>query len=81
MLAGGVAYNSGPYMATFHAGETHVSFDINIINDNIFEGDENFDLTIDPSSLPSIVIISDPSEITVTIVDDIDDDKYSIVTC
>ena len=34
------------------------------------EGDENFYLIIDPSSLPSGVSVSNPGQATVTIVDD-----------
>jgi len=65
-----VDYNSGPYSVTFPAGMTGVTFDIPIWDDNIFEGNENFMLTIDQSSLPNGVSPGDPDETTVTIVDD-----------
>ena len=63
-------YNSGPYPVTFPAGLTSVTFDIPITDDNILEGNENFTLTIDQSSLPTNVNPGDPGEATVTIVND-----------
>ena len=55
---------------------TSVPFDISITDDNVYEGDENFMLTIDPS-LPSYVTVGTPDEATVTIVDD-DRKKFCI---
>jgi len=57
---------------TFSAGSRRVIFDVPIINDNILEVNESFDLIIDESSLPSRVFtsFSRPKEATVTIVDD-----------
>ena len=51
---------------------TSVPFDIPIINDTIFEGNETFMLTIEPSSLPANVdvTVGSPDQATVTIVDD-----------
>jgi len=65
-----VDYNSGPYPVTFLAGETSVTFDVPITDDNILEGNENFTLTIDQSSLPTNVNRGDHGEATVTIVND-----------
>ena len=48
---------------------TSVPFDIPITDDIIFEGNESFTLTIDPS-LPTFVSVGTPDEATVTIVDD-----------
>ena len=62
-------YTSGPYTVTFPAGQTTATFDIPINDDNIYEINENFILTINPSSLPSDVTVGSPSEATVTIVD------------
>ena len=45
-------------------------FRVDINNDNIQEPDETFIVFIDQSSLPNGVIVGEPSEITVTIVDD-----------
>ena len=49
---------------------TRVSFDIPINDDDILEGNENFMLTIDPTSLPPTgVTVGVPGQTTVTIVD------------
>jgi len=64
-----VDYNSGPYPVTFPAGVTSVTFDVPITDDSILEGNENFMLTVDQSSLSTGVSRGDPSEATVTIVD------------
>ena len=45
-----------------------VPFDILINDDNIFEENENFTLTIN-SSLPTGVMVGNPGQATVTIVD------------
>ena len=62
-------YDSGPYIVTFPAGEESVSFRISINDDNIFEHNENFVLTINESSLPTGVYIDNLNETIVTIVD------------
>ena len=62
-------YGSGPYTVTFPAGVTIVPFNIPINDDNIFEGNEDFMLTIDPSSLPTGGTVGNPGQATVTIVD------------
>ena len=61
-------YSSGPYSVTFPAGVTIVPFNIPINDDNIFEENENFTLTIN-SSLPTGVMVGNPGQATVTIVD------------
>ena len=74
-------YTSGPYTVTFPAGQTTATFDVPINDDNILEDNENFILTIDPSSLPSNVTIGDPGQATVTIVDDSNDGNYVTIIC
>ena len=76
MTGEGVDYGSGPYDVTFPEGETEAQFDVTINDDNILEGNENFNLTIVASSLPSRVDIGNPARATVTIVDN--DGKYVI---
>ena len=61
-------YTSGPYSVTFPAGVTSVPFNISINDDNISEENENFTLTID-SSLPTGVMVGNPGQATVTIMD------------
>ena len=63
----GTDYVSGPYTVVFPIGVTRVSFNISIIDDDIYEGNEYFILTIDPSSLADNVTIGNPGQVTVTI--------------
>ena len=46
---------------------TRVSFDVNVMDDNLLENDEMFKLRINSSSLPNRVFVNRPSEVTVTI--------------
>jgi len=48
---------------------TSVPFDVPINDDNIMEGNEDFDLTIIRNTLPDDVTRSSPGVSTVTIVD------------
>ena len=68
-IGGGVDYDSGPYNVTFPAGQTIVSFNVPINDDNILEDDEQFDLTIISSSLPNGFTVDNPSQVVVTITD------------
>ena len=61
-------YDSGPYDITFTAGTTSSSFTITINDDNTFEDNESFVVTI--TSLPSIINVGSPRQATVTIIDD-----------
>ena len=70
ILAGNDDYTPGPYTVTFPAGVTSATFDVPIISDNVLEGNENFVLVIDDSSLPSHVIRGSPGKTTVNMVDD-----------
>ena len=69
-IGGGVDYGSGLYSIMFPPGVTSVPFDVSIINDNIVEGNKSFDLSINPSSLPSDVTVGSPDRVRVLIVDD-----------
>ena len=73
-------YTSGPYTVTFPAGQTRIPFIVSINDDNIFEIDENFMLTIDETSLPTGVFRGNPNQCTVTIVDD-DCKSLSLLAC
>ena len=70
-------YTSGPYTVTFPAGQTNATFNVPINDDNILEGNENFMLTINSSLLPDDVLLGDPNQATVTIMDD--DHKLSFI--
>ena len=69
LLTGNVDYKSGPYNVKFGKGSTRAKFCIAITDDGISEMDETFSLTIDINSLPSGLVVKDPSTVNVTIVD------------
>ena len=46
-----------------------VQFNVLINDDNIFEGNETFNLSINSSTLPNKIIVGSPGQTTVTIVD------------
>ena len=71
---GDIDYGSGAYTVTFVAGQTHTAFNVPLSNDDYYEGNENFVLTVNSSSLLSHVTPGNPSQATVTIVDN--DSKY-----
>ena len=66
----GTDYVSGPYNVIVFAGTTTASFDVPIINDSILESDEDFILTINPSTLPSDVSVGSYDNTVVTITND-----------
>ena len=70
ITGGGVDYDSGPFDIRFPAGETLAIFNVSINDDDIVEGNENFNISIDPFLLPNGVSVGDPSQTTVIIVDD-----------
>jgi len=78
---GGVDYNSGPYTVMFTAGQTRASFDLDINIDNTLEADEDFVITIDPSSLADNFVVGDRRSATVTIEDDEGEWFCCIVLC
>jgi len=63
-------YGYGPYTVTFPARTTIFILNIPIRDDNILEGNENFTLTINLSSLPDNIFIGDNNQATVIIADD-----------
>ena len=67
-------FDSGPYNITFIPGETSAPFTVTLFDDNLYEGNETFTLTILPSE--SIKNHSD-FESKVIIVDN--DREYLIV--
>lgn len=67
---GGEDYDSGPFSITIPARENTVSYNITIINDNVFEASESFNLTISTFSLPNRVLVQSICMLMVTIVDD-----------
>ena len=76
-IGGGVDYDSGPYTVIIPAGATNVSFNVSITDDEIHEGDENFILVINSSSLSHelshfaqavVTILNDDSKIIINVV-------------
>ena len=73
-------YVSGPYSVLFSAGQIRVSFSIAILDDVILEGNENFGLIINPPRmLSNNVIVGNPGQATVTIVDNDGKPCYTVV--
>ena len=70
MYITGTDYESRPYSLSFSQGITRIPFKVSIIDDNICEDIESFNVAIDPSSLPKNVTVDYPSEVTVFIMDD-----------
>ena len=58
---------------------TQVLFNVTIMDDNILESNETFQLSINSSSLPNRVTVDNPSVVTVTIVDN--DRKICLAYC
>jgi len=73
---GGLDYESRPYTITFSAGITRIPFKVLIKDDDIFEGNEYFNLTIDSSSLSNNVTVANPSQVIVNISDSNDGKHY-----
>ena len=69
IIAGGDDYEPGPFSAIIPSGEINVPFNIPIIDDNIFEGNESFSLYINLFSSPSTVLLQPDCMLMITIVD------------
>ena len=65
-----VDYHAGPYDIKFPVEVTRFPLNVTIVNDNILENNETFNVTINSSSLPSNVRVGDPGQATVIIRDD-----------
>lgn len=75
IVTGNTDYRRRPFFLTFSASVNSIPVVVGLIDDNIFEGNENFTLTIDSSKLPDSVTVVQPSEVVVVITDD-NDGKY-----
>ena len=64
-------YNSGLYTVQFDVGLLSATLNISINNDDIFEDNEMFSISIDSSSLPNRVTIGNHSQSTVTIIESV----------
>ena len=72
-------YGNGPVSVTFSAGMTSASLYISITDDNLLEGNEDFYLMIDSSSLINGVSVGSVNQTTVTILDA--DSKWCMYRC
>ena len=74
VVTGNVDYQRGPFSLMFRASVNSIPVIVGLIDDNIFEGNENFTLTIndDPLSLPNNVMVTQPSKVVVVISDNND---------
>ena len=70
LVTEGDDYITGPISVTIPAGVMSVSFNVSVIDDNIFEANESLILIIDQSSFPSRVVVQPDCMAIVTIVDD-----------
>ena len=71
-------YKSGPFNVTILPGNSSGSYNVSITDDNIFETNETFNLTINASSLPSRVLLQPNCMIICTIIDN-DDGKFHFI--
>ena len=70
-VLGGTDYGPwGPYNITIPAGQTTFSFNVSIIDDDVLEGNEDFNLIILAESLQNNITLGDHNRSTVTIMDD-----------
>ena len=80
IVTGNMDYQLRPFSLTFTASVNAIPVTVVLIDDNIFEGNETFTLTIDPSSLPNNVMVTQPSEVVVVILDN-NDGRCIIKAC
>ena len=66
----GEDYEPGPYTVIFPAGINRALFNVSIINDDIYEINETFDLVVNISSLPPSVTVGDINQARIIIIDD-----------
>ena len=70
IFTGNADYYPGPYNITFKAGETTVSFNVLIFDNDIVGVNKAFQLSIDSNTLPSGGNRYSPYSVTVTIQND-----------
>ena len=67
-----------PFSLPFTASVTSIPLRVQINDDDTFEGDERFTLTIDSTSLPKNVVVNEPSTVVIVISDDKDGKWYTV---
>jgi len=66
----GQDYESGTYTVEFPTGKTIIQFNVSIINDDMYEVNETFGLTINQSLLPLGASTTYPDQAAVIIIND-----------
>ena len=81
IIGGNVDYYSGIYNITFPAGDTSVSFNVTINDDNMLEYNEEFILYINITSLHNNFTVTEgiPNNTEVTIIDN--ESKFEFIHC
>ena len=79
LFTGGRDYDEGPYNLTIPYGEKSAIYCIDITNDTVLEDDEAFVIKINNDTLHPDVVLMDPEETTITIMDD--ECKHKDCTC
>ena len=77
-LIGNNDYDRGPYRIVIPAGQIHVRFNVSIMDDNVPERNETFQLFIAPGSLHDDFRLGTLDRITITIVDD-DNGQFTVI--
>ena len=80
MFAGGTDYEKGPYYVTIYKGGMSADYCINITNDEYLEDDEAFVIVVNETALQPDVVLMQPDNATVTIMDD-ECKQYKNGTC
>ena len=70
MVVDGTDSEKGPYCVTIPKGTISADYCINITNDEVLESDETFIIHINKTALHPDVVLVEPDEATVTIMDD-----------
>ena len=77
MITGEVEdYDATPFYIRILPNKTLIPFTVSIYDDDVYEGNETFTLTIQESFLPPNVIVGEHGHATVTIVDNEFECKY-----
>ena len=69
-ITGDVDYEAGPFNFIINAGETFVPFNISIYNNDVFQGNKSFNLSIHSPSLSHKFSVQSDCMLTVVIMDD-----------
>ena len=63
-------YAPGPYNVSFRKGQTCRYFAISIIDNDVYEGNKNFQISFQRANLPNGVVPCTPSAVEITILED-----------